>query len=212
MIELLEESGEGRSFVIIIEKSDSDSRNSFFFANSLALVTSLSKFFKATLIALPKIDQKNWGQIGDSLHRFLKEHGIRQTSFLASGSATTIVQYLSLIDLKLVRTICMINPYARPHPTRLTRFIDSIERFFPMGLPFKHTTSDFDGFPFLQRIRCPVLVLSEKQASNYEKSQAEKIVQALPTAWLVSINKDEDPTPLITRFQETPAKCPQKNV
>ena len=94
--------------------------------------------------------------------------------------------------------------------------IGKIEQYLPLGLPFRTLNSGFDCKPFLQRIRCPVMLLSSREAGLYLKSEFQVFLKELPSAWgqvLTSEKQHADYSAevarLIQEFQDIPAKCPQ---
>ena len=67
----------------------------------------------------------------------------------------------------------LVDATTRPHPSTWTRLITRIESLLPIGLPLRSSDVVFNGKPFLQRIRCPVLVLSTAQATPYQMAEAK---------------------------------------
>jgi hypothetical protein len=93
----------------------------------------------------------------------------------------------------------------------------------PLGLPLRRVVRGFDSRPFLQRIRCPVLVVSTADDSLEERRDAATMARRMPTAWQMTLqgrNKlsvdggsDErtaEFAQLVVEFSEVPARAPQK--
>ncbi len=201
------DSGKGRAFIIVAEPE----------AQYGELATQLAERLtprnRIVLIKTPFVEAGNWRELTGKLLQLLGEKGIRQASFIALGEASSIVQSLALTDLKLVRTLILVNASTRPHPTRRARIIRKLEQWLPLGLPFRSDIEGFDSKPLLQRIRCPVLIVSTVGAGKYFHAQADELARGLPTAWQLTLNSSEALSELsdaIEDFQEIPAKCPQK--
>ena len=66
---------------------------------------------------------------------------------------------------------------------------------------------------FLQRFRCPVLIISTSLAGTYQQAEAQVLLDTLPTAWKESLQGDmlvdHAPT-LILEFQTVAVKSPQR--
>jgi hypothetical protein len=81
----------------------------------------------------------------------------------------------------------------------------------PLGLPFRKDSKGFDARSYLQRIRCPTLVITTSDAERDLQAQAEHESRALATAWFDSIDNSIDFMARLVAFMEVPAKRPQKN-
>ena len=207
-VRVLRDEGKGRPFGFVCED-----------ASHAALVgqafDALAKKTRVLLIELGPITDTNWSTLTQELRDLLTRLSVRQISFVCFGSAGTIVQNVCLVDLKLVRSIVFIDATTRPHPTFWSKTIDALEEKLPLGLPLRLRSVGFDGNSFLQRIRCPALVVTSPHASTYEKRQAKVLGEKLPTAWLAELAEPgavEQLNSMILDFQQIPAKCPQKNV
>ena len=155
---VVSDSGSGRPFVLLIEKGDSEPA-------PRQLVEALQSRTRALLIEAPPILDSGWEEQSAAFGQFLASNGIRQASFVTFGACGSLVQALALREPKLVRTIVFINAATRSHPSAITKFIDRVEHALPLGLPLRLRESGFDAKPFLQRIRCPVLVVTSAKAS-----------------------------------------------
>lgn len=200
--------GKGRSIVLLVEQG------SRFCETAKNVGVLLAQTHSVLVIEVPSFDEHNWDARAEELLVFLSAERVRFACYLGFGSAATLLQYLFLADAKKVRSLILIDATTRPHPSIWTRFLSRVEATLPIGLPLRSSDTVFNGKPFLQRIRCPALVLTSKSASAHELSEASALVETLPTAWHDSISEDENEEVIATivkNFQDIAAKCPQKN-
>lgn len=205
-LSLIKEQGKGRAFVVFFERSTFTELTSHLF-------DALAQRSRTLLIECDPINDYNWQQLTAKLSELVTGHGLRQSSFVGFGPACALIQNLALNQLKLVRTMVLVNGTTRPHPTLSSRIIDRIERTLPLGLPFRSRSRGFDGRSFLQRIRCPALVVTNKEATPFLKSQAHELSTNLPTSWHVALSQIDEAkelADLVLEFEAVPAKCPQK--
>lgn len=205
-LEVLEESGSGRTFVVMAENRDR--------AAGAAIYDAMVKqggTVRVVLLHAKAITEGRVSQYVQSLIGILQQRSIRSVSLIGIGAAASVVQGLALVELKLVRTVCLIDATTRPHPTTYERMLARVEQYLPLGLPFRSPIEGFDSRPYLQRIRCPVMVLTTPHASAYILSEATVLGTRLPTAWTYHLTPADDLSSLILSFQDVPAKCPQKN-
>jgi pimeloyl-ACP methyl ester carboxylesterase len=203
--QVLRDQGKGRAFIIISEAHYADS--------ATPLAEGLIERTRVIQIISPPITRNSTSELVDALVAFMGTKGLRQASFVAISAAATLVQSLALRDLRLVRTLALIDATTRPHPGWWQRTIDRLERIFPLGLPVRLRTDGFDAKPYLQRIRCPVLIVATHGTSAYVKKEATVFAAGLPTAWEVRLRAGQtlaDLTSIILDFQDIPARCPQK--
>lgn len=202
----LSDQGKGRSFILLSEPG--------LYRNiSNCLAEEIAKGTRCINLEVPNINKDNWPDVTSDLIRFLELKSIRQASFVAFAGAASILLNLALIDLKLVRSMVLVDASTRPNPNIFQKFIDKVENFLPLGLPLRSYGKDFDSKSFLQRLRCPVLILSTINATNYINSEKELFKTGLPTAWAVSVSSENQVQQIheaVMDFQKTPAKCPQK--
>lgn len=206
-VSLVATKGSGRTFVLIVEQGD-------YRPLAESVYQTLAEDAKRLLIELAPVTDTNWEQATNDLLALLAEQGVRQASFVSFGAAGVVVQNVCLYDIKLVRSVIFVDAATRSHPNLLTRIVDRIEQALPLGLPLRAITRGFDGKPFLQRIRCPVLVVTSQRASAHERAEADRMVQRFPTSWrseLAGAEEDAKLLGLVNDFQGVMAKCPQKN-
>lgn len=204
----LHDLGKGRAFIIISEPSAYQT-----FAQDL--FAEISQTTRCILLEVPVVTELNWKEITSSLLEYLLQKNIRQASFVGFSDAASIVLNLALNDLKLVRSMVIVDAATRAHPSVFQRIVNRVENVLPLGLPLRSYDKGFDAESFLQRMRCPVLVITSQQAGAYIRSQTEVFKTGLPTAWSLSLsgqNTAHELKDMILDFQQTPAKCPQKNV
>lgn len=207
-IRVLRDSGQGRPFILLYESG-------IYQALAERLCNALATRTRSILIETDEINDRVWSTLTERLGAVLGELGLRQASFVTFGAAGTILQCLALADMRAVRTAILIDASTRPHPGWFLRILDRIERFMPMGLPFRSTDKGFDGRSALQRMRFPTLVVNSPLATPYLKSQGSVLLNGLPTAWygeLVPGDYVNELTALAMNFEQVPAKRPQKSV
>ena len=205
-VRVCENKGKGRSFIILHEE-----RRYSDFAHEVT--EALSNKSKVVRIEIAIVNEKNWAKITKSLEACFDEEKIRQASIVAFGSASAIAQHLSLLSQKRVRSLILVDAETRPHPGAWSRVTDWLEKNLPLGLPLRSNSEAFDGKPFLQRIRCPVMVVTSPEADSYTLSEAETLLERLPISWgskLSENNSADELARLAVEFQDIRAKCPQK--
>ena len=208
VISEIADQGKGRAFVVIYEPSVYKT-----YANDL--FNEISQSTRCILAEIPIVTATNSGELTAELIKFLESKNVRQASFVGFSDAASIILNLALYDLKLVRSMVLVDAATRPHPSKIQRIVDKIENLLPLGLPLRSHGKGFDAKSFLQRMRCPVLVVTTSYANLYTNSQVEIFKSGLPTAWSVDLNQSNQMhqlKELVIDFQQTPAKCPQKNI
>jgi hypothetical protein len=207
-LKLVSDIGKGRAFLVVREE------NSYAeFAKKVS--DELSRRTRVVVLESPIVRDTNWGELSGQLLAQLKELSIRQASFVGFGAACSLIQNVCLQDIKLVRTAVFVDAASRAHPSALARFIDRVERALPLGLPLRLKNQGFDAKPYLQRMRCPALVVTTETASPHIRNEAELLEAMLPTSWRLDISTSDAVDKLaeqILNFQEVPARCPQKNL
>lgn len=200
--------GNGRSYILLVEKG------SRFELIAQAIASLLADIGQILLIVVREIGQ-DWRAASNELLSFIDSNNIRSVSFVAFGDSAVVAQALALRRPRLLRTMTFIDGATRAHPSSFVRLVEKIEGYLPLGLPFRSDFPGFDGKPFLQRIRCPVLVVLSPYADQYRKAQARLFQYGMPTSFLIEIGEDEVEQQIaraIVDFQNIPVKMPQKNI
>ena len=199
------DSGKGRALVLVREEQA--------FPELSSLCTSEKSNGRVLSFISPPVSSTTWKSLSDQFADTCDEHKIRQGLFIGCGDAATLLLHLALHDPRRVRQLVLLDATTSPHPTRRERYLSRMERYLPMGLPFKSKQKGFDARSFLQRIRCPVLVLTSEAASGYLQDEAAILADTLPTAWHLTVDQSQQDELklLIDEFQKVPARCPQKN-
>jgi pimeloyl-ACP methyl ester carboxylesterase len=203
-VRVVADAGEGRPWIVLLETG------SRYHSAATEAVEQLRLTGRTLLLEMPVIRHDSWKELSRSLTEVLKQHQVKHASFLAFGAAGTLVQAAALELPKLVRTVVFVHPATRSHPSLRMRLIDRVERALPLGLPLRSGGEAFDGMPFLQRIRCPVLLVLSSGASAYDRTQGEIMAAGLPTAWIVELDRMDRLGQLLDEFQQVAVKCPQK--
>lgn len=204
---LLRMEGEGRAFLLISE-------GTAYREAADALFSILRSRSRVMLLESAVISHANWQAVSEEVAQFISAQRLKQVSLAAFGGATAIAQNLCLRHPRLVRSLVLFDVCTRPGADLITRWIDWLEEKLPMGLPFRSRINGFDGRPFLQRLRCPVLVVSSVLAGESEREQARLIAEGMPTAWYFQLDTGPQETENLRRclfdFEQIPARCPQK--
>jgi pimeloyl-ACP methyl ester carboxylesterase len=203
------DSGKGRATVVLCEERDTVRYNDI-----LELSGADEAHGRTVRITVSSYPPEQWALVAEELFTTLSTLSIRQAHLVSCGAGgSALAQALMLAKPKLVRTMILVDPATRAMPTILDRAIERVERALPLGLPFRSTQIGFDSKPYLQRMRCPVLIVTTARASAYENGEAATLVASLPTAWVAHIERSEQEAQYLLSqwraFQETPAKCPQ---
>ena len=209
-LELKQAGGAGRTYVIVAEQS------SKYVPIAREVFAKLETVAKVFFIESATIDQQSWRMLYEKFSSLLADQKIRQASIIAFGSAGALSQLAYLYNPKLVRSMFLIDATSSPHPSIWSRGIDWLEQKFPLGLPLRGESKNFNAQSHLQRIRCPVLCATTSFANDFLREQAQQFVGSMPTAWWCDLPlqyPDQDYATVLTElvdiFQEIPAKCPQ---
>lgn len=209
-LHVIADHGSGRSFVTVIDAPE-------YRALGLAVTARISQRARSILVEAPAITASSWESLAQALEQLLVSFGVRQASFVGLGAGAALIQNLALENPKVVRSLVVVDSALQPHPTRWQRFVDSVERKLPFGLPLRLGARGFNVRAYAHRLRCPVLAVETNRASPFVRSELESLGMLAPTAWnvrLASRGGDEESSELgdlVWAFQDTPAKCPQKN-
>lgn len=204
-----EVAGRGRKIVIVYEQEGR--------LEAIAGATAhlLPESVQTYLVSIKPFAEQDWQERAHDLEQALLLAKIKNACLVGFASASSLVIHCCLNQPKLVRSLVLVDATTRPHPSRITRIIDKIENYLPVGLPFRSHRRTFNAAPFLQRIRCPAAVVTTSSASSYHLEEAEIFKSLLPTAWTRPITADkssEDLSKFICDFQDVAAKRPQKNL
>lgn len=145
----------------------------------------------------------------------------KRVTLVGIGRGANVAQAVAIVFPRIVRRVILVNATTRLAPSKFVRMVDRIERFLPLGLPMRSSSTSFDSRPYLHRVRCPALVLTTPSADSFVRAQADTISQAIPNAWRretrgeVSHDSEfvsSELTTLIREFLDVPPKRPQKNL
>jgi len=146
---------------------------------------------------------------------------IKRATVCGFGSGGTVAQALALMEPKFVRRLILLDPTTRVAPGWISRAVDRVERMLPLGLPLRPLSQNFDSRPFLHRLRCPVLILTQRGASDYIVAQSRYIASKVPNSWVSTVaDGTTSAGPFLTPelkarlrdFLQAPTKRPQKNI
>lgn len=137
--------------------------------------------------------------------------GIRTANFIGIGSVGTAAIALALREIKKVRRLVLIDTPVRPQSSLRDDIFSWIENKLPLGLPFRKEARGFDARSYLQRVRCPTIIITTPDADDDLKKQAQEESRALATAWFKEISSAQEFRSVLEEFMLVPAKRPQKN-
>ena len=214
------------------------------------LQEQLATQYKTFTITSPKLDRAEKeayceGHLTDwlTLDRYFAESlescQVRQVTLIAFGPTTALAQSQYHRLPRSVRGLVLIDPSCRPNQSATEILLAKLERYLPMGLPFRSAAIGFDGMPLLHRVRCPVLLVVTNSANQLQREQAELMSVRIPTAWLIDLRSSTtiseaipphskldgdsasltslanpsslDLSRIISQFMDLPAKCSQKS-
>lgn len=207
MISLRNDQGNGRPFIIVVEGSS-------YIEFATAAANVISQRARVLLFETVTITATNWRKLASELLAQLKQRTVRQASFIGFAAAAHLVQEVCLLESKSVRTLILVDPTARPHPSLFSRFIDRVEEYLPLGLPLRGERREFDGRALLQRIRCPALLVLSARAGNLSRKDVPIMAERMPTCWMVELSSRQpvaEFSDFVLEFQDVPAKCPQRS-
>jgi hypothetical protein len=149
----------------------------------------------------------------------LQKLELKRITLVGFENGASIVQALTILSPRLFRRAILVDPLSRVSPGFLVRFVDWIEKYLPVGLPFRAINKDFDSRPFLHRIRCPVMVVLSPAESFYNSIESTYIAKKIPNCYLLKMTNvplensifSEEFLKCLEEFQQSPAKRPQKN-
>lgn len=209
-LQILSDVGTGRSFISVFD----DER----YTNLVNTMSQrISERARCVVVKTNQIGVENWRSAAKELAATLAQLSIRQTSFIGIGAGAALVQDLALTSPKSVRSLVVIDSPLRPHPTLWERMIDALECRLPFGLPLRLASKGFNVCSYAHRLRCPLLTVSTRRASAFLRSELQTLGQLAPTSWHVSLSESSEADEarelgsIVFAFQDTPAKCPQKN-
>jgi pimeloyl-ACP methyl ester carboxylesterase len=208
-IKVLSDQGSGRTFITIVD-------DEAYLPFATAVVEKLASKARSVLLMSSAVTATTWQPLSEAFSGKLTELNVRQASIVGMGAGATLAQNVALNQPKIVRTLAIVDSSSRPHPTRWERIVDWIEEHLPFGLPLRLGSTGFNVKAYLHRVRCPVLVIATGRASSFIREEIKSLALRAPTAWRVMLSgpverQIAELSEALINFQDTPAKCPQKN-
>lgn len=209
-IEVVSDGGSGRAFITIID-------DSAYLPLARNVVDKLASRARSVLLQTSPVTNTSWEALTEVLSATLAQLNVRQASVIGMGAGATIAQNFALAHPKAVRSLAIVDASSRPHPTRWERLVDWVEERLPFGLPLRLGSEGFNVKAYLHRLRCPLLVIATTRASAFIRDEIKSAAVRAPTAWRIMLSGEEEEQSVqlseaLLAFQDTPAKCPQKNV
>jgi pimeloyl-ACP methyl ester carboxylesterase len=209
-IEVLSDSGSGRTFITIVD-------DEAYLPFARAVVEKLATKARSVLLMSSAVTATSWEALSEAFSATLADLNVRQASIVGMGAGAALAQNLALSQPKTVRSLAIVDSSSRPHPSRWERLVDWIEEHLPFGLPLRLGSRGFNVKAYVHRLRCPLLVIVTSRASSFIREELKSLASRAPTAWRVVLSGPLDSqiselSDTLLNFQDTPAKCPQKNV
>lgn len=210
-VKVISDNGSGRGFVVVF-----DDPSYLSLVESIASAISLTA--RAIVLQTTSVNHDSWRELSRVFQDTLGDLKVRQASFVGVAAGAALVQDLTLTNPKIVRTLVVVDASLRPHPSRFERLLDALEARLPFGLPLRLGSKSFNVRAFAHRLRCPMLLVSTRRASSFICRELQALGDVAPTAWNVSVGADapndesRELADYVLAFQDTPAKCPQKNL
>ncbi|MFN4896198.1 MAG: alpha/beta fold hydrolase [Pseudomonadota bacterium] len=210
-LKLVSDKGAGRVFVVVC-----DDPTYLPLVDAIGMAIALNA--RAIVLQASAVNGDSWRVLSEKFQQMLVGLKLRQASFVGVAAGAALVQDLALTNPKLVRTLVIIDASLRPHPSRFERVLDTLEAKLPFGLPLRLGSKNFNVRAFAHRLRCPMLLVSTQRASRFVSRELHSLGEVAPTAWYVQIMGERldaqahELAAHVLAFQDTPAKCPQKNL
>jgi len=210
-LEILFDQGTGRAYITIVD----DDR---YLSLVRAVSDQISRTARSIVVKSRSITSDSWRALSDSLLLTIAQVGVRQASLIGMGAGATLAQNIALIEPKTVRSMVVVDAASRPHPSSWDRFVDTLEARLPFGLPLRLGSKGFNVRSYVHRFRCPLLIVSTSRASTFIRDELRQLALLSPTAWRVDLSdthREQEASVFaetVIAFQETPVKCPQKNL
>lgn len=210
-ITVVSDEGSGRTFVVVFDDLE-------YLPLVKAIAVTISGSARVVILQSSSVEGDSWRPLAERFEQLLSELKVRQASFVGVAAGATLLQNLALTTPKLVRTLIIIDASLRPHPSRFERFLDALEARLPFGLPLRLGSKSFNVRAFAHRLRCPTLLVSTQRASRFVSRELRSLGEVAPTAWCVQLHSQSgaaeasELAQYVLAFQDTPAKCPQKNL
>jgi pimeloyl-ACP methyl ester carboxylesterase len=209
-ISVLSDHGSGRAFITIIDDRSCEPL-------ARAVANRLAGRARSVLLMSSPVNAQTWQELSDALAATLSFLQVRQVSLVGVGAGATLAQNLALSSPKSVRSLAIVDASSRPHPKWWERYVDWVEERLPFGLPLRLGSVGFNAKAYLHRLRCPLLAIATGDATSFVRDELRTLSARAPTAWGIELKgtpeqQVEDLTAALLAFQDTPAKCPQKNM
>jgi pimeloyl-ACP methyl ester carboxylesterase len=210
-LKVLFDQGTGRAYITIVD-------DDCYLPLVSAVAEQIARTARSIVVKSQSITSDSWRTLSEALVSTIAQIGVRQASLIGMGAGATLAQNIALIEPKTVRSMVVVDAASRPHPSVWDRFIDALEARLPFGLPLRLGSKGFNVRSYVHRFRCPLLIVSTRRASTFIRDELKQLALLSPTAWRVDLaeipSAEEAPffAETVIAFQETPVKCPQKNL
>jgi pimeloyl-ACP methyl ester carboxylesterase len=164
----------------------------------------------ALMPALP--DPKNLVGLSERFKTLITESKLTRITLVGVEWGGAVAIHYAANNIKNVRRVLFVNALSRAKQLPIEKGLEWIERFLPLGFPFRPISKDFDPRPIIHRVRCPVLVVTQASSQIEDiKIHTKFLMDKLPNAWHAELELSTFPE-LLENFIVVPTKQPQKAV
>lgn len=139
-----------------------------------------------------ELDLKKLLELSEVFKNLISSEKLTRLTLVGVGWGGALVIHYAANNIKNVRRVLFVNAISRPKQLPLEKAFEWIERFLPLGLPFRPISKEFDPRPIIHRVRCPVLVVTESGSTNSIEltAHAKFLMERLPNAWQSEITEN----------------------
>ncbi len=138
-----------------------------------------------------ELDLKKLLELSEAFKNLISSEKLTRLTLVGVDWGGALVIHYAANNIKNVRRVLFVDAISRPKQLPLEKAFEWIERFLPLGLPFRPISKEFDPRPIIHRVRCPVLVVTENGSTNSIelRAHAKFLMERLPNAWQTEIQE-----------------------
>ena len=200
----------------LVRLGDSKEGESVVFVGPADTVKSLTVNLSQSIVCYGFIpdepDPKKLLEVSEAFKNIVVQEKLTRLTLVGVDWGGALVIHYAANNIKNVRRVLFVDAISRPKQLPLEIAFEWIERFLPLGLPFRPISRDFDPRPIIHRVRCPVLVVTTQSKSDNTvelAAHAKFLTERLPNAWQTEIAADGF-NQIFESFIGVPTKQPQK--
>jgi hypothetical protein len=206
---ILSDTGSGKATVVFSAIGGTDSVE----RRSLQDVIAARLVGRIVVVGLPDcFIQERWRDLPIAVDILVESLGLRHVHLVAVDEATPAAQFLAISRPALVASLLLGNPQFRARSSVIERLVQFLEQLLPLGLPLRTGKDRFFSAAYLQRIRCPVLVVWDRPQTE-KGSHASTLVSQLPLGWEVVLDRGDGGASIqdmVNTFREVRVRCPMR--